>query len=236
MRIIAAVALAALVLFDQSQAATSEQQFMEFPLATQTVAAQNGAAFAWLIRQGGRTQLRYAQAPKFAPQTLLSVEDGDSQPPTDVVLSPDGKFVAYTTGNAFGGEQPYNPTNLLAPVGPAVWVISTAGGATARRLGPGFNPIFSPDGTRLLYRHEKDLFIANTGESAAPASITGGAKFADIQWSPDSSAIAFVQDRGGYAFVGLYRPGDDRVQWIVTGPDRAASPMWSPDGKQFAYF
>jgi len=114
MRIIAAVALAALVLFDQSQAATSEQQFMEFPLATQTVAAQNGAAFAWLIRQGGRTQLRYAQAPKFAPQTLLSVEDGDSQPPTDVVLSPDGKFVAYPTGNAEPRCGDQNPAGVQA--------------------------------------------------------------------------------------------------------------------------
>jgi dipeptidyl aminopeptidase/acylaminoacyl peptidase len=237
MKIVAAVALAVLVLSDRSLATSSEQQFMEFPLATQTVAASNSAAFAWLIRQGGRTEVRYASAPKFEPQTLLSAEDGDGQPPTDVVLSPDGKFVAYTTGNAFGGEQPYNPTNLLAPVGPAVWVTSTAAGANARRIGPGFNPTFSPDGARLLYRHDKDLLIANIGESAAQASITvtGGAKFADIQWSPDSSAIAFVQDRGGYAFVGLYRPGDDHVQWIVTGPDRAASPMWSPDGKQLAY-
>src|SRR4051794_3541737 len=221
MRIIAAVVMAALVLCDRSFAASGDQKFMEFPLATQTVAASKGAAFAWLIRQGGRTQLRYAGAPKFEPQTLLSVEDGEGQPPTDVVLSADGKFIAYTTGNAFGGEQPYNPTNLLAPVPPAVWVIATGAGAAARRLGPGFNPVFAPDGARLLYRHEKDLLIANVGESATQASITvpGGAKFADIQWSPDSSTLAFVQDRGGYAFVGLYRPGADRVQWIVSGPD-----------------
>jgi hypothetical protein len=105
----ATVAMAALCLFDQARAASSEQQFLEFPLATQTVAASNGAAFAWLVRQGGRTQIRYARAPKFEPQTLLSVEDGDGQPPTDVVLSPDGQLVAFTTGNAFGGEQPYKP-------------------------------------------------------------------------------------------------------------------------------
>ena len=134
MRIIATVAMAALGLVDQSLAANSEQQFLEFPLATQTVAASNGAAFAWLIRQGGRTQARYARAPKFEPQTLLSVEDGNGQPPTDVVLSPDGQLVAFTTGNAFGGEQPYNPTNLIAPVGPSVWVTSAEAGATARKI------------------------------------------------------------------------------------------------------
>jgi dipeptidyl aminopeptidase/acylaminoacyl peptidase len=237
MKVIAAVAMAALGFFDHVLAASSEQQFLEFPLATQSVAAANGTAFAWLIRQGGRTQVRYARTPKLEPQTLISVEDGDRQPPTDVVMSPDGQLVAFTTGNAFGGEQPYNPTNLLAPVGPAVWVTSTAAGATARRIGSGFNPLFSRDGARLLYRHEKDLLIANVGESAGQASITvsGGAKFADIQWSPDGSTIAFVQDRGGYAFLGLYRPGEDRVQWLVTGPDRATSPMWSPDGRQLAY-
>src|SRR4051812_20007337 len=103
MKIITAVAMAALVLFDQSLAASSDQRFLEFPLATQTVAAPKGAAFAWLVRQGGRTQVRYAGAPKFEPQTPLSVEDGEGEPPTDVVLSPDGKFIAYTTGNAFGG-------------------------------------------------------------------------------------------------------------------------------------
>ena len=237
MKVIATAAMAALVLFDQSHAASDEQQFLEFPLATQAVAASNATAFAWLVRQGGRTQIRYARGSKFEAQTLLTVEDGNGQPPTDVVLSPDGQLAAFTTGNAFGGEQPYNPTNLIAPVGPAVWVTATAAGATARRIGPGFDPNFAPDGTRLLYRHEKDLLIANLGESAAQASFTvpGGAKFADIKWSPDGSAIAFVQDRGGYAFVGLYRPGADRVQWLVTGPDRAASPLWSPDGRQLAY-
>lgn len=118
MRMVAAVPLATLVLLSQSLAASSDRQFLEFPLATQTVAAANGTAFAWLIRQGGRTQVRYAQGPKFEPQTLISVEDGEGQPPTDVALSPDGQFVAFTAGNAFGGEQPYNPTNLLAPAGP----------------------------------------------------------------------------------------------------------------------
>ena len=122
MKAIAAVALTALGLCGQSLAANSEQQFLEFPLATQTVAASNGTAFAWLIRQGGRTQVRYARAPKFEAQTLASVEDGDGQPPTDVALSPDGQFVAFATGNAFGGEQSYNPMSLLAPAGPAVWV------------------------------------------------------------------------------------------------------------------
>lgn len=236
MKAIAAVAMTALGLCGQSLAANSEQQFLEFPLATQTVAASNGTAFAWLIRQGGRTQVRYARAPKFEAQTLASVDDGDGQPPTDVALSPDGQFVAFTTGNAFGGEQPYNPMSLLAPAGPAVWVTSIAKGVSAR-LGPGFAPMFASSGARLLYRHEKDLFIADLSDAAQAGVITvpGGAKFSDIQWSPDGSTIAFVQDRGGYAFLGLYRSGEDRVHWLVTGPDRATSPMWSPDGKQLAY-
>jgi dipeptidyl aminopeptidase/acylaminoacyl peptidase len=231
------IALATFALFGQAIAANDELQFLEFPLATQSVAAPNAPAFAWLIRQGGRTQIRYARGPKFEPLTLLSIEDGDGQPPTDVVLSSDGQLAAFTTGAAFGGEQPYNPTSLIAPTGPSVWVTSTAAGATARRIGPGFDPVFAPDGSRLLYRHEKDLLIANVTESAGQASVTvpGGAKFSSMEWSPDGSTIAFVQDRGGYAFLGLYRPGADRVQWLVTGPDRAASPQWSPDGRQLAY-
>lgn len=217
------IAIAALALFDRSAAASSDPQFLEFPLATQAVAATNGAAFAWLVRQGGRTQVRYARGSTFEPQTLVSAEDGDSQSPTDVVLSPDGQLVVFTTGAAFGGEQPYNPANLIAPVAPSLWVISTASGATARRIGSGYDPTFAPDGARLLYRHDKDLYIAELGESTVQTRVLvpGGARLADIAWSPDGSAIAFAQDRGGYAFVGLYRPGEDHLQWLVAGPDRA---------------
>jgi hypothetical protein len=46
----------------------------------------------------------------------------------------------------------------------------------------------------------------------------------------------FVQDRGGWSFLGRYDLGGDRISWLVTGVNPLSSPTLSPDGRTIAYF
>lgn len=234
----AALALAPL---PAAAAPADDADFLAFPLAVSTSAA-TVPAFAWLVRQGSDSVIMTARAPDFARTRLFARSDSDGQPVTDVQLSPDGRHVVFQTAASFAGESAYNPAGLIDPPQPTLWMIETRAGATPVEIGPGIGPIFAPDGRRLLYRHGKDLWTVDLTAPAPGAAgakpkplVPGGSAFGQPIWTPDGDGLIFVQDRGGYAFLGRYRFGTDAVEWLVTGPDRLASPQLSPDGRTVAF-
>lgn len=214
----------------------ADEPFLEFPLVEQISGAVNAEAVLWTVRKGAQTSLQFAAAPAFAPMTLLTRSDADGQPLVDNVLSPDGRLAVFQTAEAHGGEHSYNPAGLIERPRPKLWLIATRSGAMPREIGFGADAEFSPAG-RLLYRHDGDLVIVSFAGDIpqTPLTIKGGARFQDIAWLPDESAFVFTEDRGGFSFIGTYRLGADRVDWLVTGPDRLTTPILSPDGRQVAY-
>lgn len=226
--------LAALPLSAQ---ATEDTAFLKFPMATE-ISAGESPAVAWLVRQGENSILMFASAPDFKPIKLFSQSDLDGQPINSIATSPDGNFVVFHTGVPFGGSgDGYNPANLLEAPKAKLWLMQTHAGAKPIDLGVGFNPKFSPDGKRLLYRQGRDLWSANLANPPEKPSILvpGGAGYNQGVWSRDGRTLFFVQDRGGWSFLGQYTMGDDRVKWLVTGPHRLSSPVISPDGLTIAY-
>lgn len=210
--------------------------FLQFPLVT-AVEAARGPTFAWLVRQGENNMIMFARAPGFTRTKLFSRTDADGQPITDIWLSPEGRHIVFQTAADYGGEKGYNPASLIEPPQPTLWIIEVRAGAKPMRIGAGVDPAFSPSGDQLLYRHAGDLWLvaldAKRGEPKLLAK--GGAAFGQSAWTPDGKALVFVQDRGGYSFLGRYRLGAPAVEWLVTGVDRLASPVLSPDGRSIAY-
>jgi dipeptidyl aminopeptidase/acylaminoacyl peptidase len=217
-------------------AADTASSFLEFPMVTKTVAAEKAPAFAWLIHQGDQTRLMFASAPDFKRVQLAQRDDHDGKPISDVALSPDGKWVVFMTAEPAGGEKSYNPAGLIEAPKPMLWLVSTSGGE-AREVGPGLGPVFSPDGRQLIWRHAGDLHALDLTDPAAKEKtlVAGGAGFGDLTWSRDGQQMIFVSGRGGYDFIGAYKPGADRIDWLVTGADRLSSPQVSPDGTRVAY-
>ena len=88
--------------------AADDTAFLAFPMATE-ISASRAGAFAWTVQQGDKTQLFAARGAGFKRTALHTQSDVDGTPITGIQISPDGAYVAFTTGFAAGG---YNPASL----------------------------------------------------------------------------------------------------------------------------
>lgn len=232
---LAAVAL--LPSLAHAQAPSGDEQFLAFPIATQVAAAKT-SVFAWLVRQGDQSLLMMARAPDFVPHRLFVQSDVDGQPITSIAIAPDGNRMAFQTGTTLaGGDEGYNPASLIEAPKATLWVVEARPDAKPVKVGLGVGARFAPDNQRLVWRRGRDLWALDlTMPDARPVVLVpGGARLGRWVWSPDSKSLIFVQDRGGWSYLGKFPIGGDRIQWLVTGADRLSSPTLSPDGKSIAY-
>jgi Tol biopolymer transport system component len=121
----------------------------------------------------------------------------------------------------------------------AIFVVSP-NGSGLRNLTPAgafeYNPVWSPDGRRLLFAKDADLYVMNAQGSARVKLVDGQSYTEQQRWSPDGRMIAYVNGRP---------QGQDIVPelWVMrsdgTGKlrlaENATEPSWSPDGRRLAY-
>jgi len=170
--------------------------------------------------------------------------------------SPDGKWIAYSTGETnpvfrrVRAEEPDAPLDLGLPILGATWspdgawlaawssantlVLVRADGSSWKDIGPGLLPVWSPEGGRLACTvvDGKERFVELVDRDGAQRTrLTHGAA---PSWSPDGHTLVFMDWQDGV------EEGERTAQVFCIGADGSERvplcdgmwPRWSPDGQR----
>ena len=201
-------------------------------------------------------------------QALTSDPGWDGGP----TWSPDGRALAYTAGGGFyvinadgterrmltsgarGGELAWSP------VGDKIAFVNERGGdleihimnpdgsgqrALTRNSVRDSNPVWSPDGRRIAFESNWQVWVMNAdGSGKRRLTRNGGRNFAPA-WSPDGRRIAFEHRLGREKYGSCSGCGRaSTFQVYVVNADGTgermlaqdgAQPFWSPDGRKIAF-
>jgi len=239
--------------------------------AAAAVAIAVGAAVMFVVWRPGGASPRPATQENFTFDQLTT-ETGVRRYPS---LSPDGKWVVYEgyqTGNAdiylqsVGGHNPINLTKdsldddtqpAFSPDGESIafrssrqgngiFVMGRTGESVRRLTDGGFNPAWSPDGTKIVYatddatvfgrNHNSELWTVSVGTGEKRKIFDGDG--VQPSWSPNGLRIAFWQAFGehqGQRDI-LTIPAEGGAPVAVTSDAPLDwSPVWARDGRSL-YF
>ena len=135
--------------------------------------------------------------------------------------------------------------------GQADWqiIVKEVGGAT-RTLntpnGANTSPIFSPDGSTILYHHAGEsgvgnLYATSAVSSESPRRVTVGRLGTSTSptYSPDGRQIAFASDRTGRLDIYISDADGTNAEPLLAGNYGEqlyrSDPDWSPDGRLIAF-
>jgi dipeptidyl aminopeptidase/acylaminoacyl peptidase len=234
------VALAVLVLAAASGVRAQDpftiEEVLGAPFPSDLVAAPTGSQVAWVQNAEGQRTIWTADGPEVEARPLVRYTQDDGQPVGDLRFTPDGQHLVFVRGGA-PNRQGEHPNPLSRTDGPerSVWIVDTDGGEP-RRLAEGHAPAVSPDGDRIAFLHDGQVWTVDRGDDAEAAQwfeIRGSA--GQLRWSPDGDRLAFVSNRGDHSFVGVYTRADSSLRYLDPSVDQDRNPVWSPDGSRIAF-
>jgi TolB protein len=150
--------------------------------------------------------------------------------PLSAAWHPNGRLITYST---------YVPSQIV------VHDLSTGHARTvAGGEGVYISPVFTPDGTRVVYAHGVDdgvdlYSVPVTGGGGHRLSVGRGSDNVSPTFSPDGRRIAFMSGRAGHPEIYTMDADGTNVDLLtpldVGESAYRASPDWSPDGRLVAF-
>jgi len=146
----------------------------------------------------------------------------------DATWSPDGALVAYLS-DASGEYE--------------IWVRPEKGDGEPRRITSDgnvwrFPPIWSPDGSRLLFgdKQQRLNLVDVTDGNVTVIDSSDRNDITDYSWSPDSRFVAYVKNNEAlFGSIWIHSTGDGRTRQVTGDMTNDSNPVFDPEGR-YLYF
>lgn len=215
-------------------------EIMSYPFPSGLVAAEDAAAFAWVLNERGVRNIWVATGPDYQPRMVTDYEKDSGQALGQLTFSADGRYLVYVRGGddhanwpAEGNLAP-NPTSSTKEPKVTIWAVALDGGEPIE-IAKGAEPAVSDD-SRLAFVRDHQVWTAPLDGEGEPERLffdRGEAR--GLRWSPDGSRLAFVSGRGDHAFIGIFSSKEVPLEYLAPSTHRDGSPRWSPDGERVAF-
>jgi Tol biopolymer transport system component len=186
---------------------------------------------SWIVYDGNQSGNADIYLQSVGGTNAINLTKDSAADDIQPAFSPDGEHIAFRSEREGGG----------------IFVMGRTGESVRRLTDRGFNPVWSPDGTKLLYATDRSNVLGRAFVSELWAVVVSTGEKRRIfagdavqpSWSPHGLRIAFWQVFSGQQ-VGQRDiwtiPADGGTAVPVTSdPAIDWNPVWSPDGRQL-YF
>ncbi len=190
----------------------------------------DGTCIVFESDRDGNYEIYLVNADGSGPVRLTHHPDGDYGP----LWSPDGSKILF--GRFSEGQSAMYSMN--------------ADGSDQRRLGRGFRPVLSPQGSRIAfdaYMNEiksHQVFVMDAGGSHVTRLTHTAAYESAPRWSPDGSKLVFFSMRDFYPYENLRQAPSEIYVMSADGSTQtrltvlngnSKYPRWSPDGSRIGF-